>query len=160
VKKTGNERSTAASPVEDRMAIEQLLHRYCHALDRGSIDEVVELFHRDAVLLPAYESDARHVGREAVRGWYTNYDRTLRANVRYLRHKISCPLIEVSENTATSVCYLDADAIPTGSDESIVLVGRYDDKLVKDAGRWWFEERKIIGYYSHAAGKYSPGRGE
>jgi len=35
-----------------------------------------------------------------------------------------------------SVCYLDADAIPRGSDESIVLLGRYDDELVKDAGRW------------------------
>ena len=160
MKKTDNERSTAAPPVEDQMAIEQLLHRYCHALDRGSVDEVVELFHRDAVLLPAYESDARHVGREAVRGWYANYDRTLRANVRYLRHKISCPLIEVSGNTATSVCYFDADAIPTGSDESIVLLGRYDDKLVKDVGRWWFKERKIIGYYSHAAGSFSLGRGE
>jgi hypothetical protein len=92
--------------------------------------------------------------------WYTHYDRTLRANVRYLRHKISCPAIEVSGSTATSVCYLDADAIPTGFDEPIVLVGRYDDELVKDEGRWWFKERKIIGYYSHPAGRFSPGRGE
>jgi hypothetical protein len=69
-------------------------------------------------------------------------------------------LIEVSGNAATSACYLDADAIPTGSDESIVLLGRYDDKLVKEAGRRWFKERKIIGYYSHAAGRFSPGRGE
>lgn len=157
MKQASGERRNA---VEDLLAIEQLLHKYCHALDRGSIDEVVELFHRDAVLLPAYESDARHVGREAVRNWYANYDRTLRANVRCLRHKISCPTIEVSGDTATSVCYLDADAIPTGSDESIVLVGRYDDELVKDEGRWWFKERKIIGYYSHAAGRFSPGRGE
>jgi hypothetical protein len=160
VKKASDEGSTAASPVEDQIAIQQLLHRYCHALDRGSVDEVVELFHRDAVLLPAYESDARHVGHEAVRGWYENYDRTLRANVRYLRHKISCPAIEVSGSTATSVCYLDADAIPAGFEEPIVLVGRYDDKLVKDAGRWWFKERKIVGYYSHPAGKFAPGRGE
>jgi hypothetical protein len=142
------------------MAIEQLLHRYCHALDRGGIDEVVELFHRDAVLLPAYDSDDRLVGREAVRGWYANYDQTLRANVRYLRHKISCPVIEVSGDAATSVCYLDADAIPTGSDAPFVLVGRYEDQLVKDEERWWFKERRIIGYYSHSAGKAFPGRGE
>jgi hypothetical protein len=153
-------RAVAASLTEDQMAIEQLLHRYCHVLDRGTVDEIVALFHRDAVLLPAYESDARHVGRDAVRAWYTNYDRTLRANVHHLRHKIACPVIEISGNTATSVCYLDADAIPTGSDESIVLVGRYDDELVKEAGRWWFKERKIIGYYSRAAGKSSLGRGE
>jgi hypothetical protein len=160
VKKAGEEgRSSAEPSVEDWMAIQQLLHRYCHALDRGSVEEVVELFHRDAVFLPAYESDARHVGRDAVRDWYANYDRTLRANVRFLRHKISCPAIEVSGNEATSVCYLDADAIPAGSDQSIVLVGRYEDKLVKDAGRWWFKERKIIGYYSRGAGRASPGRG-
>jgi hypothetical protein len=161
VEKAGKEgRTTAKAPVEDQMEIQQLLHKYCHALDRGSVEEVVELFHRDAVLLPAYESDARHVGRGAVRDWYANYDRTLRANVRYLRHKISSPVIEVSGNMATSVCYLDADAIPTGSDASIVLLGRYEDELVKDAGRWWFKKRKIIGYYSHAAGRFSPGRGE
>ncbi len=142
------------------MAIQQLLHRYCHALDRGSVDEVVEFFHRDGVLLPAYESDARYVGRDAVRDWYTKYDRTLRANVRYLRHKISCPVIEISGNKATSVCYLDADAIPTGSDESMVLLGRYEDKLLKDSGRWWFAERKIVGYYSYAGGRFSLGRGE
>jgi hypothetical protein len=142
------------------MAIEQLLHRYCHALDRGSIDEVVELFHPDAVLLPAYQSDARLVGREAVRDWYASYDRTLRANVRHLRHKISCPLIEVSGNSATSVCYLDADAVPTGSEEPIVLVGRYEDELVREEGRWWFKERKIIGYYSHSPARVFPGRGE
>ena len=152
--------AVAASLVEDRMAIEQLLHRYCHALDRGTVDEVVELFHPDAVLLPAYESDARHVGRDAVRDWYANYDQTLRANVRHLRHKIACPLIEISGNAATSVCYLDADAIPAGSDQSITLVGRYEDQLVKEAGRWWFKERKIVGYYSRAAGRSPLGRGD
>jgi hypothetical protein len=140
------------------MAIEQLLHRYCHSLDRGSIDEVMELFHRDAVLLPAYESDARYVGHDAVRGWYTNYDRMLRANVSHLRHKISCPSIEISGNRATSVCYLDADAIPNGSEQSIVLVGRYEDELVRDGGRWWLRERRIVGYYSHPAGRASFGQ--
>jgi hypothetical protein len=146
--------------VEDQMAIEQLLNRYCHVLDRGTVDEVVDLFHRDAVLLPAYESDDRHVGRDAVREWYADYDRTLRANVRYLRHKISPPLIEISGDRATSVCYFDADAIPTGMDQSMMLVGRYDDKLVKEGGRWLFEERKIVGYYSFSRGQFSPGRGE
>ena len=41
------DRATAASLTEDQMAIEQLLHRYCHVVDRGTVDEIVELFHRD-----------------------------------------------------------------------------------------------------------------
>jgi hypothetical protein len=34
------------------------------------------------------------------------------------------------------------------------------EELVRNEGRWWFKERKIVGYYSHPAGKFSPGRGE
>jgi hypothetical protein len=152
--------STELSYVADLLAIEQLLHRYCHVLDRGTVDEIAELFHRDAVLLPVYESDDRHVGRDAVRSWYAHYDKTLRAGVRYLRHKIECPTIEISGDTATSISYLDADAIHKETDEPMIFIGRYDDKLIRDGGRWWFKERKIISYYIYSAGKYLEGRGE
>lgn len=157
---TAPARSAASSVVEDQLAIQQLLHKYCHVVDRGTVDEIANLFHRDAVLLPAYESDERYVGRNDVRGWYENYDKTLRSEVRYLRHKIESPVVEVSGNEATSVCYLDADAITIATDEPMIVFGRYDDKLIKDQGRWWFKERKIIVYYSHAVAKYTPGRGE
>ena len=55
----------AASPVvEDHLAIQQLLHKYCHVVDRGTADEVADLFHRTGVLLPRHESDERYEGRE------------------------------------------------------------------------------------------------
>jgi hypothetical protein len=151
---------SSTSTAEDLLAIQQLLHKYCHVVDRGTVDEIAELFHQDAILLPAYEGDERYVGREAIRGWYANYDKTLRSNVRFLRHKIESALIEVSGNEATSVCYLDADAIPKESNEPMIVFGRYDDKLIRDQGQWWFKERKIIVYYSHSIVKYTPGRGE
>jgi hypothetical protein len=31
---------------QDIVEIEQLLYRYCYALDRGTVDEVIEAFHR------------------------------------------------------------------------------------------------------------------
>ena len=147
------------SYADDIIAIQQLLHTYCHVVDRGTVDEIADLFHRDAVLLPAYESDTRYEGRDAVKGWYANYDNTLRNGVRFLRHKIESPVIEVSGNEATSTCYLDADAITKSTDKPMVVFGRYDDKFIKDAGRWWFKERKIITYYSLSADEYTPGRG-
>jgi len=152
--------ATSRSEVADLLAIEQLLHRYCHALDRGTMDEVAALFHRDAVLLPVYESDDRYVGRDAVRSWYVNYDKTLRAGVRYLRHKIASPVIEISGDRATSVCYLDADGINVESDEPMIFVGRYEDEIIRDEGRWWFKERRIISYYIYPVGRYLEGRGE
>jgi len=149
----------ASSIVEDHLAILQLLHKYCHAVDRGTADEVAALFHRTAVLLPRYESDKRHEGREAVRAWYQNYMEKFRTTVRYLRHKIESPVIEITGNEATSVCYLDADAITVAINEAIIVFGRYDDKFIKDEGRWWFKERTIITYYTSPLAMYREGRG-
>lgn len=147
------------SHAADVIAIQQVLHRYCHVVDRGTVDEVAALFHPDAVLLPAYESDKRYEGREAIRGWYANYDNTLRSGVKFLRHKIESPVIDVSGDEAVSTCYLDADAITASTDKPMIVFGRYDDRFVKDGGRWYFKERKIITYYSLAADAYTPGRG-
>ena len=144
---------------EDHIAIQQLLHKYCHTVDRGTADEVAALFHETAVLLPRYESDQRHEGRQAVRNWYDNYMKNFRAKVRYLRHKIESPVIEISGNEATSTCYLDADSITILKNEPSVAFGRYDDKFIKDNGQWWFKERVIILYYSYPLAGYTEGRG-
>jgi hypothetical protein len=151
--------SSASSIVEDHLAIIQLLHQYCHAVDRGTADDVAALFHRSAVLFPRYESDAQHEGREAVRAWYQHYMENFRAKVRYLRHKIASPVIEITGNEATSVCYLDADSITVSTGQANIAFGRYDDKFIKDEGRWWFKERTIIVYYRYPLAQYREGRG-
>ena len=149
----------ASSRAEDHLAIQQLLHKYCHVVDRGTAGDVAALFHRDAVLLPRYESDERYEGRDAVRGWYERYMENFRAKVRYLRHKIESPVIEINGNQATSTCYLDADSITISTNVANVAFGRYDDKFIKDEGRWWFKERTIIVYYSYPLAMYREGRG-
>ena len=151
--------AAVSSWAEDHLAILQLLHKYCHAVDRGTADEVAELFHRDGVLLPRFESDERYDGREAVLGWYARYMENFRAKVRFLRHKIESPVIEINGNEATSVCYLDADSISISNNVANVAFGRYDDTFVKDEGRWWFKERTIIVYYRYPLATYHPGRG-
>lgn len=166
VKKVTISRRVAVKPVvaapswaEDHLAILQLLHKYCHAVDRGTADEVAALFHKDGVLLPRFESDERYEGREAVHSWYARYMENFRAKVRFLRHKISSPVIDIKGNEATSVCYLDADSIAIASNTASVAFGRYDDTFVKDEGRWWFKERTIIVYYRYPLAMYHEGRG-
>jgi hypothetical protein len=156
--KTTSALPTVSPVVEDQLAILQLLHKYCHLVDRGTADEVVDLFHRNAVLLPRYENDERYEGHKAVRGWYARYMETFRSRVRYLRHKIESPVIEVTGNEATSVCYLDADSIMISTNEPMIAFGRYDDKFIKDNGRWWFKERAIIVYYTYPVATYREGR--
>lgn len=165
VKKTAARAVTVKAPVaasswaEDHLAILQLLHKYCHAVDRGMAEHVADLFHQDGALLPRFESDERYAGREAVLGWYARYMENFRAKVRFLRHKIVSPVIEINGNEATSVCYLDADSISIANNVANVAFGRYDDTFVKDQGRWWFKERVIIVYYRYPLAMYYPGRG-
>jgi len=133
---------------EDQVAIEQLLNRYCHKLDRGEIEAVVELFAEDAVLIPEYEGGARHAGRGAVHAWYTHYGATTIAAVRGLRHKISTVMIDVSGDQASAVCYLDADSVNRQTGKRSLVGGRYEDRLVRTAEGWRISERRIVIEYA------------
>lgn len=133
---------------DDVVAIEQLLNRYCHKLDRGEIDAVVGLFADDCVLIPEYEGGARHAGIAAVRAWYTGYAATTIAAVRGLRHKISTVMIDVNGDSATAACYLDADSMHRTSGTRSLVGGRYEDRLVRTSAGWRIAERRIVIEYA------------
>ncbi len=127
----------------DLIAIHNLLNQYCHAVDRGSVDDIMAVFHSQAVLRPTYMGDEAHKGAEAVRAWYTRYDQTVRASVSRMRHKITSPYVEVRGDEATAVSYLDADFVPTKSDRMGLATGCYEDRLKKENGEWRIIERVI-----------------
>ena len=52
---------------DDIVAIEQLLYRYCFAVDKGTADDVAALFHESATLMPIYSGDPPAKGRAAIR---------------------------------------------------------------------------------------------
>ncbi len=143
---------------DDIVAIEQLLHRYCFAVDRGTADDVAALFHESATLMPVYSGNPACRGRAAIREWFANYHRDWHARVDHLRHCVTNPVIEVSGNEATAQCYLSADAVPKASGKPYSVSGYYLDKLVKDGGRWWFTERQIhVNYISESNPLKRPG---
>jgi ketosteroid isomerase-like protein len=141
--------------IEDMILIQSHLAAYCHAVDRGTLDQVAELFHQNAVMTPAYEGGAPLHGRDAIRDWYANYNTYYRSDqVSHLRHQITTPSIQVTGDEATSTCYFDADILDLEKKESLRVYGRYDDKLVKEDGRWYFIDRVIHGYYAYPIANY------
>src|SRR5919106_162259 len=87
----------------DREQIRDLVHRYCWAVDRGSLQEVMALFDDpcDLVLVPGQ----RRTGRAAVQRWY---DRYMRHRLEVLRHLIHNQVIALTGDTAFSKSYFDA----------------------------------------------------
>lgn len=128
---------------EDVVAIEQLMSRYCHAVDVGTADEVAELFHPSAVLKPTYSEQPAETGREAIRGWYQRYNDGFRAKSQGLRHCVTSPRIDVAGGEARARTYFDADFV---SEAGVPTVARgvYLDRFVKDGGSWRFAEKEIL----------------
>ena len=132
--------------VIDEAAIRRVIDRYCHAVDRGTTDDVAALFHPNGRLIVSLEDNDGYSGREAVREWYANYHKYFRARLTHLRHKISNIQIDINGDEARVVSYMDADLIPKGETKPLHAIGRYDDRFVRDGGEWYFAERAIVVY--------------
>ena len=133
---------------DDIIEIEQLLNRYCFAVDSGTPEDVAALFSETAVLVPVYTGGTPANGRAAILQWYVNYQKGTRAAVNHLRHVVTNPLIEVSGDHATAQCYLTANAVSKTSGKASWTAGLYKDKLVREEGRWLFAERQIHVQYA------------
>ena len=120
----------------DREEIRDLVHCYCWAVDRGTLEEVMALFDDpcDLVLVPG----KRYAGRVAVRKWYDGY---MQNRMAVLRHLIHNQVTTIEGETATSKGYFDAVGELKG--ESIVVAGFYEDTLRRVGGRWKFTEKVI-----------------
>jgi 3-phenylpropionate/cinnamic acid dioxygenase small subunit len=128
---------------EDIIAIEQVLYRCCHAVDQGNIDKIMALFHPNATLIIDWEENGRHGGHSEIRKWFDNYDQVVRSSMKYLRHKIACPVIEVDGETATAASYLEVEASSRDTGQVIKTVGQYNDKLIRLEGEWRLTEKLI-----------------
>lgn len=136
-------------PVADKIAITSLLNQYCHAVDRGSVDAIAALFTDDAIQRPLHEGPEVFQGRAAIRAWYDIYDKRVRAGRRHRLHRITVPFIVVDGGHAKADCYLDSTAVLKETGVINVSADRYEDKLVKVAGRWLFQDRIIIINHVH-----------
>ena len=122
-----------------REAIRETVARYAHLVDRGRIDELVDLFVEDGVLEAGDRPPAR--GRAAIRELFLETGKRLAsASARPLiRHYVSNLAIDVTgPDDATAESYFLA-VTERGPDHW----GRYRDRLVQVDGRWLFQHRRV-----------------
>jgi len=126
---------------EDRVAISELLARYCHAMDASRADLCIGLFANDAVLeTPVGTAE----GRQAILEWIE--DRlSLRSAEHQVGHYLLNPLLAPLSSTRTRVrSMLLYTRQQPGVDLSAELLstGIYEDEVVKAAGEWHFTRRR------------------
>lgn len=119
--------------MSDHDEIRRLMAEYCHLVDDGRLDDWVQLFADDAVVRVG-----RHVfeGRDAIRGWI---DSVTAAAVGPSRHLIVNSAIEVGDVRAE----VTSDFLLVAATREILVLGRYDDVLVRTDARWRIADRTI-----------------
>ena len=130
-----------------REAIRETVARYAHLVDRGRIDELLELFAEDGVLEAGERPPAR--GRAAIREFFLETGKRLAsaATTPLIRHHLSNLAIDVTgPDEATAESYFLA-LTERGPDHW----GRYRDRFVHRGSRWLFQHRRA------RADGYAPG---
>ncbi len=125
------------SRLEDLAEIHQLFIDYGHFLDAGDFASYAELFAPDGIVKLGPMGSA--TGREEIRSLM---ERALAGLAGTSYHVISSPRVEIDGDTATSevmwtVVQRGADGRP-----SVPMIGRHRDRLVREGGRWRFQERR------------------
>jgi uncharacterized protein (TIGR02246 family) len=121
--------------VADRLAIFDVLARYCQSCDDGEFERLSELF--------AEDGSFSHGGRvSAGRAGLIAYFEEIQAPERRGKHLVSNQVVTVDGDVATArsdwlfLKFVDGILTPH-------LTGRYDDALVRQDGRWLLAERVV-----------------
>jgi uncharacterized protein (TIGR02246 family) len=118
--------------VDDREAIRELLHRYCHYVDAGDADKWADLYVEDGSFdLGTGRGPIQ--GRAALRKFATAF----RAGAGL--HLSANPIISVEGEEATVSSYVVV--IGGAEDPKINLAGRYEDHLRQAGGEWLIRSR-------------------
>jgi 3-phenylpropionate/cinnamic acid dioxygenase small subunit len=135
----------------DRAEIEELVTRYVTALDTRDADLYAGVFTEDAVYeLPG---NVVHRGRAAIRKVVTDLQESRARNDAAgkpspsLYHPMFNHSIELVDAThARHHCYAQTVRAAEGGQFIVGFMGRYDDELVKQGGRWYIQSRKLVSF--------------
>lgn len=141
----------AASPVEERFLIMELMDRYGIVHDFGSPEEFAALFTDDAVI----ESGGRTVaqGRDALvrqaqrdEERYGTFEGSDGKMSSFMRHVISNRQVKLTgRSTAEGSCYVITMINDKAEGPHVFSMSRYVDRYRKVKGEWRIEHRTIIG---------------
>ncbi|MFA7585005.1 MAG: nuclear transport factor 2 family protein [Novosphingobium sp.] len=132
----------AKAPLEERIALEDLMIDYCYAVDKlTDIDQLLDLFTEDAVL------DLSDIGLPAMHGRaeYRKFYEGVFADMTHHTHYISNFRLASYEGTkATMFAYVQGLGRSKDGNEVIVHV-RYQMDCVKQGDSWKCERYYIRG---------------
>jgi len=126
----------------DRLAVEELVHKYCYYFDRNLPEELSKLFTEDAEVDYGPEV-ANLIGRAQI---FEMVSKGLAETFAATSHHISNFIVTFKNDTsATSNSYLYAWHKYHSREEIGHLWGGYEHEFVKIDGKWFIKKLKLFG---------------
>ncbi len=125
--------------------VREHLEGYSGAAARLDIDEYLSFFTEDAVMhgiLEMFGQTGPLVGKDALRGFFGQAF----AGLEWLVQLNSITNINIGEDGESATTSLGVQERAGGANGSIIMLGRYDDKLVLTDDGWKFAERRLTVY--------------
>ena len=122
---------------DDRLAIQEVLAAYCHAIDKGRWDDFCALFTPDCQLDFGKLMGA-HAGHDGVR----NFTEILKSTGLFMRHYTLNVIVSGDGERARASSYVLAITGTPGNQSQ--TTGFYEDELLKTGGRWLLRVRRAL----------------
>ena len=141
--------------VDDRLALRDLVEHYALHVDRRALDDLVELFTADGVLVVPRPPDTltpthERRGRDAIRTAMSALER-----YAFTLHAVVGHVVDAADGAHAATGVVTCLAHHVLEDRVIVWGLHYDDDYVQDDGVWrfarraltvdWIEERPVSG---------------
>jgi len=134
--------------ISDRLEIQDLLTRYCHAIDGRDFDALDTVFTPDAVIDYTESGGAKGAPPE-IKRWLPI---ALAAAIPKYQHMIGAPHLKLDGDRATSRTILFNPLVyprPDGTEQVFFIGLWYCDELVRTAQGWRISSRYEEMAYSH-----------
>lgn len=124
-------------PIEDRLALHELVASYADAVSRRDAKDWGDLWATDGLwCVPSYPSLERVEGRETIRSAWQSAMDNFKLNIMVQ----TLGAVEVSGDTATGRAYHN-ELVTDLEDNTRTAMGLYEDEYVKIGGAWFFAKR-------------------
>lgn len=127
--------------MDDRGAIEDLLHEYARRIDDGDFEGVGELFARGSICGP--DGSVLATGARAVAELYAATTRRFEDGTPRSHHVTTNVAVEVDGDTATARSYFTVFQATLLIPLQPVVAGRYRDRFAREGEAWHFTQRRM-----------------
>ncbi len=135
--------------LEDIEAIRKLKATYCYLCDAGlqdpkNRDAIMSHFAEDAAVDFGLGPESQFQGKEGLEFFFGGL---VPSAVSFCMHMVHNPIIEVNGNEASGTWYYEAPTTDTSTGKAQWMAGTYNEKYVKQNGRWKFKAIQTVWKY-------------